>query len=219
MSFPGKEQIRNNIGEWGEANKEYIADRVKGQAKNWRELPNELNKPEVLEEKQKMFDLAFSLEKEIKEKDYPKDLNERHKKMGDKYKILYERMPSLYYIAIMEELENPKYSDILQVFIKNRENPELIRKGLENIESKEVNQSLFNFAMKHAKTNDPDVKEFIKSFDPSKVPNSDHTGFEKDPISKIEPEPELEEETIDLNQSNNSKSRSRDDLIKKYSKK
>lgn len=221
MDFPNKEEIRQDINKWGEDNKDFIADKVKNQPKSWRDLPNELNKPEVLEEKRKMFDLAFALYHEVKtktftkKKDYfgnstsdpnaeenffeekngEKNLNARHRKMGEKYKILYEKMPSLYMIAIMEELENPKYTPIIDIFIKNKENPAMIRKELESLESAEVNQSITNFAEKNAESTNPDIKEFLKSFNPDKLPNSTHSGYEKDT------------------------NRSREDLIKKYSKK
>jgi hypothetical protein len=240
MQVPNKQDLKN-FTQWTETNTSFIEEQTKKQPKNWRTLENELKKPGVIEKQEKLLSLAYQLQNEIKQKNLVKDFNVRHEHMISKYEFLAMESVSLYHLGLMELLDDPKYKDIIDIFVKNRSNPDLIRTEMENLEAKDVNDSIKEFVKKSKDSKDPDVKEFMKSFDPTRLPNARHDGFESivedlkeseiinnisNNISNISITTTLNENTPSNNQPEIKKeenienvSRSKEDLIKKYSKK
>jgi hypothetical protein len=155
-----------NINEYIKENQDNLQSCIKGKEAYWTNLPNALKDPKVIEEKEKMLDMAFSLQKEVALKNYPMDFVERHMHMGEKYDVLYRYSIPLFYAAIMEELDTPRFKPIVDIFINNRNDADNLRKQMEKLVVNEFNQSMNSFVQKNKESNDSDIKEFVESYVP-----------------------------------------------------
>lgn len=192
-----------NLTEYAQAHKEELEDLLKTGQSHWMDLPNVLRDPAVMKEKERHLDMAYKLQAEVKEKDYPMDYNYRQEHMGEKYHELMEGNVALFQVAIMEQLD--KYNDVFDIFKNNRNDPDKLRKGMESLVTTEFSNSLKSFVQKNKNSKDPEIRSFVESYKPyEETPSS---------IQEIKEESSQEEKPEPL------KPRSKEELMKRYGKK
>jgi len=198
----GFSESKQNLSDYVNEHREQLESLLKENKLNWMDLPNPLEQPGELKQVEDLVSCAYQLQAEVKQKNYPMDYNYRQEHMGEKYKHLMDGSLALFRLAIMEELD--KYKDVMDVFRNNRANPTKLRKDMENLVASDFSSKMKNFVDKNRNTKDPEILSFIQSYKP---PKSDSSIVE------------IKDDNEDTTNSNQTKPRSKEDMIKKYGSK
>jgi hypothetical protein len=130
------------------------------QMQHWSQLPNPLKEPGKISVIEKALDHAFALQKEANASGLPLEFNIRYEKLAEGYLPLLKGFDALMRYALMEQLDSPEASAIINIFVNNRANPDKLHGGMMSFQKAQYE----NGAHQLLKDNDLHTAEDVKCF-------------------------------------------------------